>query len=408
MKELRIENKAHQAAMDTVANLSQGLVGVSADEKTTLENESLKSQLQSAKQVNDDLKASHKGSMSQKNGEIKNLKNAVKVLEEELKNVNSECDIVKEKLKTSRAEVNRAQNITDLLVKKGAKSVESVVERQSIEPGLKNNDTECGKESVEKLNNTESKIPCLTLFKEGKCGSKQCARLHEFNLRKVKRGICVYEYASSGSCPWRDRCMYTHDIPPEICKEPKVIKDQKEKMKVVTERKKSNQLVKARTLPKDAKDSINSVAERNKLVEKEQPVMQDSVTKGSAAKDFERILSKKLSEGEDFYSGNSINLSGFPTKKGSDERKKKYENDTQKDEEYRPRRNSRQNDSRQQKSRSEMQDDDTHKTVNSFLQLIRPMLMDQVNISVKSCMETHKKEMLEAMGNMMTSQLIMV
>ena len=56
----------------------------------------------------------------------------------------------------------------------------------------------------------------------------------------------------------------------------------------------------------------------------------------------------------------------------------------------------------------EMNNDDTLKTVNSFLQLIRPMLMDQVSMSVRSCMEKQKNEILDAMGNMMTNQLTLV
>ena len=49
-------------------------------------------------------------------------------------------------------------------------------------------------------------------------------------------------------------------------------------------------------------------------------------------------------------------------------------------------------------------DDETHKTVNSFLQLIRPMLMNQVEVSVKSCMEGQKNEILVAVKDMMMNQ----
>ena len=69
LKELKIENKAHKAAMDTVIDLSQGHGVGSAEENE--ENESLKNQLKSAKQINKDLKASHKGSLNLKNNEIR-------------------------------------------------------------------------------------------------------------------------------------------------------------------------------------------------------------------------------------------------------------------------------------------------------------------------------------------------
>ena len=233
LKELKIENKAHKAAMDTVIDLSQGHGVDSAEENHALENESLKNQLKSANQINEDLKASHKGSLNLKNGEIRNLKNTVKVLEEDLKNINSERDLLKVKLDTSKAGVDRAQNITDLLMEKQSRNANAAEElpsgelisqeennrnstkSKSFNPGL----LATGGSNKNVLDGEEkSNIPCLTLFKEGRCNNKRCGRLHNINMHKVNRGICVHEFSSHGSCPWKGRCMYTHDIPPEIYK----------------------------------------------------------------------------------------------------------------------------------------------------------------------------------------------
>ena len=390
LKELKIENKAHKAAMDTVIDLSQGHGVGSAEENE--ENESLKNQLKSANQINEDLKASHKGSLNLKNNEIRNLKNTVKVLEEDLKNINSERDHLKEKLDTSKAEVDRAQNITDLLVEKHSRNANaeeevSSQELTSQEENIRN--TTKSKNSNPRVSGNggrdknvlhgedKSNIPCLTLFKEGKCNNKRCSRLHDINMHKVNRGICVHEFSSHGSCPWKGRCMYTHDIPPEIYKEPKVVKEQKEKMNEVTGRRKSNLSVRKH----------------------------DVVDCGVKEKESERNMSKK-----DF-------LKDPPAMFSSDGGSKKAQKFNQ---HKRPLNGGAQNDRKSSsekrgdllqhsKSQSdEMNNDDTLKTVNSFLQLIRPMLMDQVSMSVRSCMEKQKNEILDAMGNMMTNQLTLM
>ena len=52
-------------------------------------------------------------------------------------------------------------------------------------------------------------------------------------MKKVERGMCAYKFGETGECPWGAKCMYTHDIPPEIMKDPVVRQNQTTKLKEV-------------------------------------------------------------------------------------------------------------------------------------------------------------------------------
>ena len=412
LKELKIENRAHQDAMKAVANLDKTTIGDSVvDNEMFTQIENLKSQLQSAKSINEELKLSHNKTLNQKNAEIRNLKNVVKVLEEDVKNANGERDELRVKLETSKVEMSRAQNITDLLVEKQSKmskTTNSPVEKPGkmdgnpfpsiakkagredyedeiatcVEKLRRNQST--GRNSVnnrlcELANGTvEKQVSCLTLFMEGYCENPKCERLHDINLRKVRRGICVYEFSDSGSCPYGARCMYTHDIPPEILKDPKVVSELAEKMREIKERKKPKQQQKLKE------------QETPSVPKKDDPSTRDDRWKRSndvSKKGVQNNVSEKRS------------FRTAPNRKGWKDSVDKFRGtgDRQqfgKESTY----------SRHLKEDVDV-DGDTHKTVNSFLQLIRPMLMNQVEVSVKSCMEGQTNVLLDAVKNMMVDQL---
>ena len=79
--------------------------------------------------------------------------------------------------------------------------------------------------------------PCLMYFTQGKCIDSHCKRNHNFNLKKVRRGICVYHFSPSLTCPFGSRCMYTHEIPPEVATDVRIIDElQKKKVEIMSKK----------------------------------------------------------------------------------------------------------------------------------------------------------------------------
>ena len=82
----------------------------------------------------------------------------------------------------------------------------------------------------------DSKQACFNMFMNGECKDRTCLKRHTINLKKVQRGICVHEFDAADSCPWGKKCMYTHDFPPEILVDQNIIDKQKKLRRNVKQR----------------------------------------------------------------------------------------------------------------------------------------------------------------------------
>ena len=45
---------------------------------------------------------------------------------------------------------------------------------------------------------------------------------HELDFRKIKRGICLFEFFKKDSCSRKSNCHFTHQIPPECLSDPNI------------------------------------------------------------------------------------------------------------------------------------------------------------------------------------------
>ena len=234
------------------------------EERSTCEEcESLKKQLETEKEVCKKLKASHSSAMKEKNAEIRVNKAAVEVVESKLSNTEGEVNKLKLSLDAGRLENGRLVDINDLLSKqlkernnlihdpeKTVSSVE-ITHDSSVghPPDSKNleNESDRKEKAVDNCTGGKSQRPkdvvkqgnnavCLNLFTKGDCTIDGCDRRHKTNLTKMKRGICVYEFSLKSSCPWGSGCMYTHDFPPEVCRDRNIIEQQRLKFSEVTNR----------------------------------------------------------------------------------------------------------------------------------------------------------------------------
>ena len=195
------------------------------------------------------------------------------------------------------------------------------------------------------------------------------------NLTKVRRGICVYHFSVAGSCPWKNGCMYTHDIPPEALTDREIIQDQKRKMQEITgkiEAKKSNKLSTFGEEKGDRKKE-KVVKWEEKLSAKQacgeetvslKKVVQDWTSHSgmisSKDKKSKRGRLKTIPEEEDVISS----VPSIPEQSGGD-----------------------------------------RKSHDSFLELIRPMIMDQMKEIVHQCVEPYVQKTFQ---NVMANQLTLI
>lgn len=226
VNELETENKTHQEVMESIG------------EKVVSDGEERKSEEDSQKKIQD-MKTSHAANLKEKNAEIRNLKTTVDVLEKDIQDRNQKIESLKEQLEACQHEKERVEDISDILSGlKGHKS--EVVQKsaqQSVEKSVARLSSQEEESSILGSNpelhmdacvvGKESNSVCLNMFMDGNCEDKSCSKHHSINLKKVRRGICVYEFDSFGSCPWGKKCMYTHEFPPEIFKNQNIVKHQK-------------------------------------------------------------------------------------------------------------------------------------------------------------------------------------
>ena len=75
---------------------------------------------------------------------------------------------------------------------------------------------------------SRSKPVCFHEFMWGRnsCTSNDCRKQKEHNLdtKKIKRGICLYEFFKKGSCSRNAQCHFTHQIPTECLSDPAIVR----------------------------------------------------------------------------------------------------------------------------------------------------------------------------------------
>ena len=89
--------------------------------------------------------------------------------------------------------------------------------------------TKVKKKNNENDTTNEVKPVCLNEFMEGSnsCQSEECRRSkgHNLDFKKIRNGICLFEFFQPGSCSHRNKCRYTHQIPEECKHNPTMIQD---------------------------------------------------------------------------------------------------------------------------------------------------------------------------------------
>ena len=401
IKDLAIENNTHKEAMKllsehgintTISPVDDDGSSCNSDGNTKIEL--LQKQLDTEIDAHKKLKASHSAAMKEKNAEIRTNKAAIEVLQTKLLNAEGELNKVQVLLDASKLENRRLVDINDILtnkVKKGVSGDECPRNNQEnadsicvsdhkevvTEPETENDknpgDKSADRTLIMEKNNMHDELVdqpiCLNVFNEGKCNVPGCSRNHRTNLTKIKRGICVYEFSLKDSCTWGSRCMYTHDIPPEVLHDQNVIKEQQIKFNEVAVKKK-NGIKRYRANDTSGKSqqewhgSSNFSASRKGPGDRKSEESQlEKCPKDNKTTKPAKTLQKHTSHHRGSSNGNksTANCNSYPV-------------------------------------------NSTNTSEKSFLELIRPMLMDQITSSVQHCMETHMNKLQE----MMSTQLIYV
>ena len=417
IKEMKIEIDTHSEIMKTICPARMNSQD-NANDRAGKEIESLRNQLAASNKIRDELKRSHAATINQKNAEIRSLKTAIKVLEDTGKEVIEKNDELQEKLEISKIEVGRANEINELLVKKAKNKEQSDGQSSKLpifpskpgdgesnqgtgqaEEGVKSmparNDAvgrTAGSSSVETVNNPP-RVPCLKMFNTGKCDVEGCKRNHKMKLKKVKRGICAYEFAARGSCPWKENCMFTHDIPPEKLSDKKEIQDQnRKKAELESKSKRSfrHDPNEGRKNKDDEKNgSISHGRKQQMLPSKQKRLKQlpkhsketqkthrDSGNGNHNKNDYEELNSRKMNlryaDRTHGQKKGSVFANG-----GKNTCKNDYNNDQIKEQ-------------------------------NSFLCLIKPMIMDQMKIFVQDCIKEQMEEVKNVVNNVVSGQLTLI
>ena len=449
IKDLQIENKTHKEAMQILgeAGINKDQSPNEKEEGSTCceECESLKKQLEMEKEVCKKLKASHSSAMKEKNAEIRVNKAAVEVVESKLSNTEGEVNKLKLSLDAGRLENGRLVDINDLLSKQLKERNNSIHDPDKIvgspeitheasvvhPPGSKNleNKSDRKEKAVENCTGGKSQRPkdvveqgkkavCHNLFMKGNCTLPGCDRRHKTNLTKIKRGMCVYEFSLESSCPWGTGCMYTHDFPPEVCRDKNIIEQQRIKFNEVTNRKTN------RAARIDDKRNVNddSVSPFNHL---------GGSTFGQHCENNETI-DRKINDYQDFrkppppmlrkpWSNQNVSPTSFTQINRNYNNNNDKSNTRTNNKDHRPWNDTRNSNIEHQDNRKISNGtasnivngtmsanlNGTMNAINSetsFLELIRPMIMDQIAITVQECMNSH----MNNLQNLMSSQLTLV
>ena len=60
-------------------------------------------------------------------------------------------------------------------------------------------------------------VPCPIAFLNGKVScSGTCHKNHDLDFEKIKKGVCLFEYAKKDSCRRGHTCWFSHEIPNEL------------------------------------------------------------------------------------------------------------------------------------------------------------------------------------------------
>ena len=236
IKELEAENKSHLEIVSKVFGKDD------AEEK---QNE--KSSSEDVQQKLKDMKLSHAAALRNKNAEIRSLKATADVLEKDIQQRNEKIVILEDKLEACQHEKRRADDINDILtglkcdlgVGRLQDNSESSSETNKV--GEKDDLAVSHSGKIAEKSTDKEKPVCHSLFMTGKCEDASCQKekWHMINMRKVRRGICVHEFAQKDSCQWGKKCMYTHDFPPEIFKDQSIITEQEVLRRKIQDRKES-------------------------------------------------------------------------------------------------------------------------------------------------------------------------
>ena len=358
LKELQTENKSHQEIMNTIFCKK-------ATETEEEKEEGNTGNTEDAKKILKELKLSHSAIIKGKNAEIKSLKTTIDVLEKDISDRKEKIEALEDQLEACKHEKERAENISDILtcLQSDSGSVKiplnrSVDSEAGITSGLqKFEDRVNDSRGNEVKNKGQDKPVCLTMFMTGDCKDECCLRekWHSINMRKIKRGLCVHEFEVKDSCKWGKKCMYSHDFPPEIFTNQDIINNQQ----------------KLRIKVKEKRDV--ALLNKKPVIRKQQSEQKDQFQRAE-----NRFKGKENVEKKVKFDKSNDNTSKTVSEGGLD-----------------PKGNVHQGFGAVDESQRENE---------SFLQLIRPMIMDQVTYMVQDLFKIQQAQLQKTIKEVMSSQ----
>ena len=194
------------------------------------------------------------------------------------------------------------------------------------------------------------------------------------NLTKIRRGICVHHFSAVGSCPWRNGCMYTHDIPPEALADKKIIQDQKRKMQEITRKVEASKSQKPTTSADE-----NGGRKKDTVVKMDEKLLTKQGT-GDKTKSLKNVEERASHSGTILSKNKKSKNAGSKTVSEKEDASNSAPNISKHGGDYR-------------------------KSRDSFLELIRPMIMDQMKEIVHQYVEPYVQKTFQ---NVMANQLTMI
>ena len=182
-----------------------------------------------------------KDEMKEKKIEITSLKRQVTNHETESSKMKTKLDQCLKDLEARTLETNREKDINNILIRQ-------VKEQQGKKPETKTEEEMQGRSrnssieisgEYEVLSDTaepDSKDFCKKDFMEGhgKCKDRECKDNHDIDFSK--RGVCIYEFQTEGSCRRKMDCWFLHQIPKWYRSLPGIESIMKEKIEKIKSR----------------------------------------------------------------------------------------------------------------------------------------------------------------------------
>ena len=96
---------------------------------------------------------------------------------------------------------------------------------------------------------------CVNAFlnEEARCPSS-CNRNHDLNFEKIKKGVCLFEFAEKGTCRRGHECWFSHEIPEELRKDKEMIQKMKNALDKIQAYRQSKNLPRLPVKIKDAEE----------------------------------------------------------------------------------------------------------------------------------------------------------